>query len=325
MERSEALCSEKEQRLHWHPAFYAGMQIELQDEADKLTFEEEYLLGKEPLRMDMLLIKKNTKDKIKKNIGQIFRKYNIIEYKSPTDYLSVDDFYKVQAYAMFYKAKTGKENQIPIEELTLTFVCNRYPKSLLKHLKRRWYAAPRCVETGIYYLKSPRLILPVQIIVTKELTDEKNLWLHNLTNSLRETSSVKKLLSEYEKQKRNTLYQAVMEIIVNANKGKFSEVNHMCNALLEIVKDDLAERERIGEERGKVIGEQVGEERGRIIGEERGRIIGEERGKVIGEVQGETRVNRLILKLSQLGRNNDIVKSASDREYQKKLFAEFGL
>ena len=65
MERSEALCSEKEQRLHWHPAFYAGMQIELQDEADKLTFEEEYLLGKEPLRMDMLLIKKNTKDKIR--------------------------------------------------------------------------------------------------------------------------------------------------------------------------------------------------------------------------------------------------------------------
>ena len=149
----------------------------------------------------------------------------------------------------------------------------------------------------------------MQIIVTKELTDEKNLWLHNLTNSLRETSSVKKLLSEYEKQKRNTLYQAVMEIIVNANKGKFSEVNHMCNALLEIVKEDLAERERIGEERGKVIGEQVGEERG----------------KVIGEVQGETRVNRLILKLSQLGRNNDIVKSASDSEYQKKLFAEFGL
>ena len=165
----------------------------------------------------------------------------------------------------------------------------------------------------------------MQIIVTKELTDEKNLWLHNLTNSLRETSSVKKLLSEYEKQKRNTLYQAVMEIIVNANKGKFSEVNHMCNALLEIVKDDLAERERIGEERGRIIGE----ERGRIIGEERGKVIGEqvgeERGKVIGEVQGETRVNRLILKLSQLGRNNDIVKSASDREYQKKLFAEFGL
>ena len=285
MERSEAPGTENNQLLHWHPAFYAGMQIELQDEADKLTFEEEYLLGKEPLRMDMLLIKKNTKDKIKKNIGQIFRKYNIIEYKSPTDYLSVDDFCKVHAYAMFYKATNGKENQIPIEELTLTFVCNRYPKSLMKHLKRRWYTTPKRTETGIYHLSGPKLIMPVQIIVTKELTDEKNLWLHNLTNSLRDIATVKKLLSEYEKQKKNTLYQAVMEIIVNANKEKFGEVKHMCNALLELMKDELNEREQIGEQQ----------------------------------------VNTLNIKLSEVGRFDDIIKAAKDSTYQKKLFAEFGI
>ena len=58
MERSEAPGEEKSQRLHWHPAFYAGMQIELQDEADKLSFQKEYMLGEEPMRMDMLLIKK---------------------------------------------------------------------------------------------------------------------------------------------------------------------------------------------------------------------------------------------------------------------------
>lgn len=67
------------------------MQIELQDEADKLSFQKEYMLGEESMRMDMLLIiKKNTKDKVEKNIGRIFRKYNIIEYKSPTDYLSIE-------------------------------------------------------------------------------------------------------------------------------------------------------------------------------------------------------------------------------------------
>ena len=38
------------------------------------------------------------------------------------------------------------------------------------------------------------------------------------------------------------------------------------------------------------------------------------------EQQGEIRVNRLILKLSQCGRI-----SASDSEYQKQLFSEFGL
>lgn len=293
MERSEASAEEKCQRLHWHPAFYAGMQIELQDEADKLSFQKEYMLGEEPMRMDMLLIKKNTKDKVEKNIGRIFRKYNIIEYKSPTDYLSIDDFYKVYSYAFAYKANTGKENAVPIEELTITYVCNHYPRYLIKHLKQIYKVEIEQVEPGIYYLPAARFIVPIQIVVTKELTDEKNLWLHNLTDTLKDTDTVKRLLSEYENQKKNTLYQSVMEIIVNANKEKFGEVKKMCNALLELMKDDLDERERIG--------------------------------KIIGEQQGESRVNRLVIELSNRGRMNDILKAASDREYQKQLFAEFNL
>ena len=43
------------------------------------------------------------------------------------------------------------------------------------------------------------------------------------------------------------------------------------------------------------------------------------------EIQGEIIVNRLILKLSQCGRISDIIRSASDSEYQKQLFSEFGL
>ena len=42
--------------------------------------------------------------KIQKNIGRIFRQYNIIEYKSPEDNLDIDDFYKVYAYACIYKS-----------------------------------------------------------------------------------------------------------------------------------------------------------------------------------------------------------------------------
>ncbi len=44
------------------------------------------------------------------NIGRIFRKYNIIEYKSPVDYLGIDDFYKVYGYLGFYKADTQEED-----------------------------------------------------------------------------------------------------------------------------------------------------------------------------------------------------------------------
>ena len=78
--------------LQWHPAFYAGIQIELEGEAENLIFENEHQLGTKPKEIDVLIIKKNPAVQIQKNIGQIFRKHNIIEYKSPEDYVSIDDF-----------------------------------------------------------------------------------------------------------------------------------------------------------------------------------------------------------------------------------------
>ena len=44
-----------------------------------------------------------------------------------------------------------------------------------------------------------------------------------------------------------------------------------------------------------------------------------------GMQQGEHSINSLILCLAELGRTSDIIKSASDPEYQKKLLKEFGL
>ena len=124
--------------LQWHPAFYAGLQIEFEEEKDNLIFENEHQLGTKPKEIDVLIIKKEKDVPIKKNIGRIFRKHNIVEYKSPTDYLSIDDFYKVYAYACFYKADTAKQNSIPSSEITITFVCKRYPGKLINHLKKVW-------------------------------------------------------------------------------------------------------------------------------------------------------------------------------------------
>ena len=44
-----------------------------------------------------------------------------------------------------------------------------------------------------------------------------------------------------------------------------------------------------------------------------------------GRQNGQKRVNTLIIKLSEAGRTDDIIKAAGDREYQEKLFEEFGL
>ncbi len=99
------------------------------------NYENKQQFGTKPKEIDILVIKKQKNVPIKKNIGRIFRKHNIIEYKSPTDYVSIDDFYKGCAYALFYKSDTATQNEISIEDITLTFVCVKYPKTLMKHLK----------------------------------------------------------------------------------------------------------------------------------------------------------------------------------------------
>ncbi len=50
-----------------------------------------------------MIVWKLTDAQMKNEIGHIFRQYNIIEYKSPDDKLTIDDFYKTVGYACLYK------------------------------------------------------------------------------------------------------------------------------------------------------------------------------------------------------------------------------
>ncbi len=236
------------QVLQWHPAFYASLQIEFAEEADKLIFENEHQLGTKPKEIDVLIIKKNSRDKIHKNIGRIFRTHNIIEYKSPNDYLSVDDFYKVYGYACFYKADTPREGTIPPEEITISFVSRNYPDKMMKHLQEVRHMDIMEGEQGIYYIDND--IFQIQLIVTSELPEELNLWLRNLTNDLIERNSAEKLIREYEQHKREINYKSAMNVIVRANQGTFKEVKKMCEALEELMKDELDAREMQGIQKG---------------------------------------------------------------------------
>jgi len=151
-------------------------------------------------------------------------------------------------------------------------------------------------EEGIYYVIGD--ILPIQVLVTNQLSPEKNLWLYSLTDTLEDMSVTRQLLEDYKKNKENQLYQSVMEIIVKANENRLKEGKRdMCNALLELMKDELDEKREEG------IREGIKE----------------------GESLGENRINQLILKLSELNRTDEILKAAADREYQKKLLKELGL
>lgn len=222
--------------VQWHPAFYADIQIEFGDEADKMWMESEHQLGTRPKEIDVLIIKKNSDEPIEKNIGQIFRKYNIVEYKSPVDYLSIDDFYKVYAYTCFYKADSSIEDIIKVENITISFVTQRYPAKLIRHLQEVRNYKVYEKEEGIYYIEGD--IFPIQIIVTSRLTKEKNFWLKNLTDDLRDPKIVKEITEEYKKNSKSELHRSVMNVIVRANKDSFKEENAMCEAIVELFQDE---------------------------------------------------------------------------------------
>ena len=287
--------SSEKKLFQWHPANYAGLQIEFEDEKKYLSFEDEHQLGTKPMAIDILIIKNTEGYKVKKNIGRIFRKYNIIEYKSPDDYLSIDDFYKVYGYTCFYKADTPTVNQIEVNELTITFISRKYPRKLLRHLEVERGFAIQKIESGIYYIVGDAI--PIQFIVANKLSQTENLWLKGLTNQLHNYELTAALTKDYYEHKQNTLYESVMDIIMRANKKQFEEANNMCEAMKEF------------------IWEHYGDE---IMKEKQASFTN-------GTQNGERKVNTLILKLSELGRIDDIIKSATDTEYQQQLFKEFGL
>ena len=243
---------EKEKRmLQWHPAFVAGLQIEFEEELDKMHFESEYQLGTKPKEIDVLIIKRDEADSIEKNIGRIFRKHNIVEYKSPEDYLSVDDFYKVYGYACFYKSDTGIVNGIRADEITISFVCKGYPYKLVKHLKKERKFSITQFDKGIYYIIGD--IIAMQLIVTSRLSKEQNFWLSNLTDDIREPEQVQEVSAEYRKHRGNKWYRAVMNIIVRANREYFKEGKEMCEAIRELWQDEFDEVREEGREEGVLL------------------------------------------------------------------------
>ena len=209
---------------------------------EKLTFDSEHLLSKKPLQMDELIIKVTGNEDIYKNIGRIFKRYNIIEYKSPDDYLTINDFYKVYGYCCFYQSDTEEVCKIPPEELTITFICNHFPRKMIQHLKEFRKLDINCVEPGIYYITGDPF--PIQLLVTKELNPNENRWLQSLRNDVTKPEEIKTLLKEYEDNKSSKLYQAAIDVITRANWNAVKEVKaSMCEALKELMAEEFQEQE----------------------------------------------------------------------------------
>ncbi|MDR1956694.1 MAG: hypothetical protein LBQ30_07560, partial [Treponema sp.] len=88
--------------IDWHQGFFSALKLIFQDYHHVLAFQSEVPLNTKQLRIDAVITKKNPLAVINNPLAGIFKRINILEYKSPEDYLSVDALYKAIAYCYLY-------------------------------------------------------------------------------------------------------------------------------------------------------------------------------------------------------------------------------
>lgn len=227
---------------HWHPAFVGATEWELKKNKKDLVFESEHYLNKEPLRVDMLIVKKTPDVVIENEIGKIFKGHNLIEFKGYDDSFSIDDYYKVVGYACIYKSLGKHVNEIPAEDVTITVMRNSYPLKLEKLLKKKGIYFEEKYP-GIYFITG-NVMFDMQFIVTSRLGKEK----HNVLRILRknaERSDVEKFILEAKLAKDKDDLQnidAVLQVSVAANRDLYEEIrkeDDMCQALRDLMSDEI--------------------------------------------------------------------------------------
>ena len=231
------------------------MKLELREDKEYLEYTDEYHLSSKPLQIDLLIIKKVQGVELKNEIGKLFRRHNLIEYKSPEDALSIDTFIKVIGYACIYKANEKQVDEIPLNEITITLIREKYPRKLFQWFQELGY----CVYekfSGIFYVEQKNQF-PIQVVVSEMLEKEDQQWLTLLNRELKE-EDVRRAVSQTNDliQKDEKDYaDAVLQIAIKENKQTFYELREeevdMCEALRELMEDVIQAEIAAAEEKVK--------------------------------------------------------------------------
>ena len=237
----------KDTKVKRHPVFAAAVNLELMESRDGLVFEREYNLNTKPLEIDLLIIRKDKTTRVENEIGLIFRRHNILEYKSPEDHLNIDSFYKAQAYAALYKSYGETVDAIKADDITVTLVREARPKGLFHYFEENGCQVQKGGR-GIYYIKGA-VLFETQLIVSGELDKKSHIWLGALSDRM-ERADLEKLLENIRTLKEETdrdLADSVLEVSIGANKEIVEELigdESMCQALMELLEPQIQKREK---------------------------------------------------------------------------------
>ena len=235
--------------IQWHPGFYGAAELEFISNKGDLEFQREFNLSKEPLRMDLLIIKKLSDVRLENEIGHIFKKYNVVEYKNPDDALTIDDYYKTVGYACLYKGLGETVDEIPAGELTISIFRESYPREMFQAMKNLGLEIEEH-SPGIYYITGKQALFDTQIVVTRRLDKDTHRTLRVLSKNVKEEdvrAFVERMTQISEPGTKNNI-NAVLQVSVSANKEIYEAIRRcdkvMCDALRELMKEDFEEKEQ---------------------------------------------------------------------------------
>lgn len=260
-------------KIQWHPGFVAAMDMELSRNREKLKLESEHNLNRKPLEIDLLVIKKEPYEEIHNEIGKLFRGHNIMEYKSPSDTININTLYKVTSYACLYKSYETATETVKENDITISIVRETKPEKLFKYFKENNVEVTMPYK-GIYYVNWIPLF-PIQIIATRELEQDKHMWIKALTDKM-EKADMEKLIeksSEISNEHEKELVESILEVTLKANSSVAEKLIgdvKMGEMILKIVQPLILEKEK----KAKTEGIQEGIQEGIEKGIEKGKILG---------------------------------------------------
>lgn len=251
----------EEAKIQWHAAFVSAMDLELAQNRSDLVYHKEYNLNKKPLEVDLLVIKKDSDIEIANEIGKLFRRHNIVEYKSPLAHLNIDTFYKAGAYAGLYKAYGETVDERKAQDITVSLIRENKPVRLFAYFREQGISFTNPYK-GIYYVTGT-VLFPTQIIVTKELNKEAHIWLKALSGEM-EKEQMRRLLEQVDTlhlKLDRELADSVLQVSISANRQVVEELRgdgNMCQALLEIMEPEINKiKENVKKEVTREVTEEV--------------------------------------------------------------------
>ena len=180
-----------------------------------------------------------------------------MEYKNPDDELNIDVVWKAIGHAGLYKGYGETVNAIPYEELTITILRSRKPKKLFRHLEAKDGYEVKETDPGVYRIIG-MIDIPLQVVVIRELRGREFLPLRIMVRDADE-EEIREFLQKslgYDVPEDRNNARAVLNVSSEANEETFEKIRRdkdMGEAMRRIMRDDLEQAEKDGEQNAKVL------------------------------------------------------------------------